>query len=111
MLEYFLIDRIIHPILARPDPYERTSALQAQHAATAPEVVWMTPGKQLSEPHFLRIPTAVQLAGMFVFVSLAPTFAPGASVYLKLAVRRLAAVGAWITFHDVGEGRYAEYVV
>lgn len=97
ILEYFLIDRISQPLLARLDPHVRAYALRSLTTATFLETLSMAAGRELPEPRVVRVPTAVQLAGMFLFVSLVPMFALGASVYLKIAVGRLAAVGAWIT--------------
>jgi class 3 adenylate cyclase len=97
ILEYFLIDRISQPLLMRLDPHVRAHALRSLTPATILETLQMAAGRELAEPRVVRIPTAVQLAGMFLFVSLVPMFALGASVYLKIAVGRLAAVGAWIT--------------
>jgi class 3 adenylate cyclase len=97
IVEYFLIDRIVQPILLRLDPHVRARVLQPQHAATRREVVRMAAGRQLPEPRIIRTATAVQLGWLFLFVSLMPMFVLGVSTYLKLAVGSLSSIGAWIS--------------
>jgi class 3 adenylate cyclase len=96
IVEYFLLDRVVRPILTRLDPYVRSRVLPPQYAATLSEVVRMAAGQQLPEPRIIRTPTAVQLAWLFVFVSLMPMFVLGASTYLKIAAGSLSAIGIWI---------------
>jgi class 3 adenylate cyclase len=97
IVEYFLLDRVVRPILTRLDPSVRPRVLQPQDAATLSEVVRMAAGQQLPEPRTIRTATAVQLAWLFVFVSLMPMFVLGASTYLKIVAGSLSAIGMWIT--------------
>jgi class 3 adenylate cyclase len=97
IVEYFLIDRLVRPILARLDAYVRHRARQSQRAATLPEVVWMAAGQPLPEPRIIRTATAVQLAWLFLFVSLMPMLVLGASTYVKIVAGSTAAIGIWIT--------------
>jgi class 3 adenylate cyclase len=97
IVEYFLIDRLMRPILLRLDPYVRSRVLQPQTAATRWEVMRMAAGQELPEPRIIRTATAVQFGWLFLFVSLMPMFVLGVSTYLKIAVGSLAAIGVWIS--------------
>ncbi|MBI3302786.1 MAG: hypothetical protein HYZ72_12040 [Deltaproteobacteria bacterium] len=96
IVEHFLIDRVIRPILARLDSIVRHRIMQPQQAATLQEVMQMAAGQQLPAPRIIRTATAVQLAWLFLFVSLMPMLVLGASTYLKIAVGSTATIGIWI---------------
>jgi adenylate cyclase len=57
----------------------------------------MAVGQQLPEPRVIRTATAVQLAWLFLFVSLMPMFVLGVSTYLKISVGSLSSIGVWIS--------------
>jgi class 3 adenylate cyclase len=97
IFEYFLIDRAVRPLLFRLDPYVRSRVLQRQGAATPTEVFSMLCGWELPEPRIIRTATAVQLAWVFVFVSLMPMLVLGASTYLKIRAGNLNSIGVWIS--------------
>jgi adenylate cyclase len=97
IVEYFLIGRIIRPILVRLDPYVRARVLQPQTAATRWETLRMAAGQDLSEPRIIRTATAVLLGWLFLFVSLMPMVVLGVSTYLKISVGSLSTIGVWIS--------------
>lgn len=97
IVEYFLIDRIVRPILLQLDPYVRARVLQPQTAATRWEIFRMAAGQELPEPRIIRTATAVLLGWLFLFVSLMPMFVLGVSTYLKIAVGSLSSIGMWIS--------------
>jgi class 3 adenylate cyclase len=99
IVEYFLIDRAMRPILARLAPAVHLDASMLQHGATAREVCRMALGMVLPEPRIIRTATGVQLAWLFTFVSLMPMVVLGTSVYLKIMVRDVevtGSLGEWI---------------
>jgi class 3 adenylate cyclase len=99
IVEYFLIDRVTRPILARLAPAVRLDASMLQPGATAQEVCRMALGLVLPEPRIIRTATGVQLAWLFTFVSLMPMVVLGTSVYLKILARDAevtGSLGEWI---------------
>ena len=111
IIEYFLIDRVIQPILARLDPLVRQQMAQIRQAATLSEVLRLAAGQQLPLPRIIRTTTAVQLAWMFVFVSLLPMLLLGTSTYLRLAAGRTATIGSWITLLVILSGLVSSAIV
>ncbi|MBI3801515.1 MAG: hypothetical protein HY268_31655 [Deltaproteobacteria bacterium] len=111
IIEYFLIDRAMQPILARLDPWVRQQMAQPQPAATLPEVVQLAAGQQLPHPRIIRTTTAVQLAWMFAFVSLLPMLLLGTSTYFRLAAGRTATIGSWITLLVILNGLVSSAIV
>jgi class 3 adenylate cyclase len=111
IIEYFLIDRCIQPILARLDPWVRQQRAQPQQAATLLEVVRLATGQQLPHPRIIRTTMAVQLAWMFVFASLLPMLLLGTSTYLRLAAGRTATIGSWVVLLVILSGLVSSAIV
>jgi class 3 adenylate cyclase len=93
IVEYFLIDRAIQPILTRLQPHVLQESLLALPSPTLRQVLAMALGQSLPEPRILRTTTGVQLAWLFLFVSLMPMFVLGTSSYFKTVALNSALVG------------------
>lgn len=104
LIEYFLIDRCIRPILARLDLIGRQPMTSPPQAATLLEIVRMVAGQQLLQPRIIRTTTAVQLTWVFVFVSLMPMLLLGASTYLRIRAGSTGTIGVWIALLIVLNG-------
>jgi len=98
IVEYFLIDRVVQPLLTRLDPIVHPMRMLPQPPASLRDVWRLAAGQALPEPRVIRTATPVQLAWLFVFVSLMPMLMLGASTYLKIAAGSTSAIGVWITF-------------
>ena len=95
-VEYFLIDRLMRPILARLEPHAPRAALLSQPSATPCEILQMAAGMTVHPPRIIRTTTAMQLAWMLSFVSLMPMVVLGTSAYLKVLAIGVSATGGYL---------------
>ena len=84
-IEYFLIDRLMRPILAGVQPYVSREAMLSQPSATPGEILRMAAGMISRPRRIIRTTTGMQLAWMLSFVSLMPMVVLGTSAYLKVS--------------------------
>jgi HAMP domain-containing protein len=93
IVEYFLIDRTIQSILTRLQPHVPQESLLALPSPTPRQVLGMALGQAMPEPRIIRTVTGVQLAWLFLFVSLMPMLVLGTSSYLKTLALNSATAG------------------
>lgn len=93
IVEYFLIDRMIQSILTHLQPHVPQESLLALPSPTSRQILRMALGQSVPEPRIIRTATGVQLAWLFLFVSLMPMFVLGTSSYLKTLALNSATAG------------------
>jgi class 3 adenylate cyclase len=106
IVEYFLIDRAVRPVLDRLEPLLDGPITSAIPEASAATVLRLLLGSPLPTFQIIRTSAGVQLAWLFFFISLMPMFVLGASVYLKalalstsvVPARVFGTLGPWIAF-------------
>lgn len=106
IVEYFLIDRAVRPVLDRLEPLVDGPITSAIPEASAATVFRLLLGSPMSTFQIIRTSAGVQLAWLFFFISLMPMFVLGASVYLKalalsssaVPARVFGTLGPWIAF-------------
>jgi class 3 adenylate cyclase len=95
-VEYFLIDHLMRPILARIEPYAGREAVLSQPPATPGEILLMAAGMTSRPRRIIRTSTGMQLAWMLSFVSLMPMGVLGTSAYLKVLAMSANATGGYL---------------